>query len=631
MYSLRISGVAKGRVNTTKQFPPHAAPAPGIAGPLQAADEVVECNFIDLMRGGELGRCARAFGCNSVAPALGCREAPLVRTFAGSLCRDCRPNRTGIGAAHQLADQLLLPPHRTTLAHRAAGEYGISECRIERQLGEAVGWQTDEAFAELLQLQVDAFARRFAGLCVSHRLSYRAFDRPSGRRQSSTVSRNEDNRDHALRACVELALEHARDNGVSQAEVAVSEDSGLTTTARQGDVETLEHTRDRGIGITVYRDGRKGSASTSELSPGAIREAVDKACGFARHTEVDSSAGLADAELMCREFPDLDLDRPWDLDARTAIETAIRCEAAALEHDVGVTNTEGATLSSNRGVRAYGNTHGFFGCYAKTAHSLSCVAVTRDGDGLQRDYYYSSSRGPAGLESADDVGRESAARALRRVGARKISTTRAPVLFVPELARGFIGHAVAALHGGAQYRKASFLLGAVGERVFPRGFAIDERPHLPGAMASRAYDAEGVATSDRKLVADGVLEGYVLGSYSARRLGLQTTGNAGGPHNLIVAPNAGDFESICASMPRGLVVTELIGQGVNGVTGDYSRGAVGYWVENGSAVHPVHEVTIAGNLRELYARILAVGEDVDIRGRIRCGSVLVDDMAIAGN
>ena len=433
-----------------------------------------------------------------------------------------------------------------------------------------------------------------------------------------------------LESLVTLALDQARRHGVDQAEVAVTHDKGLAATARLGDVENLEYTHDRGIGITVYKDSRKGSASTSDISTAAIHETVAKAVSFADVTASDQYAGLADPKLMCTDVRDLDLWHPWNLDAEEAIAIAINAESAALGHDKRVSNSEGATVSTNRGMRAYGNTHGFVGSYARTSHNITCVVLGESDGVMQRDYYYTSSRDPGELEDPVAVGREAATRVISRLGARKIPTTRAPVLFVPELARGFIGHAVGAIAGGAQYRRSSFLLDAMGEQLFPTFLSIEERPHIPKGIASVPYDSEGVATYDRDIVTDGVLQGYVLASYSARRLGLETTANAGGAQNLIVPGSDTDKEALIRDMGTGLVVTELIGQGVNIVTGDYSRGAVGYWVENGAIQYPVHEVTIAGNLRDLYRRIKAVGSDQDERGGIRCGSLLVEEMTIAG-
>ena len=433
-----------------------------------------------------------------------------------------------------------------------------------------------------------------------------------------------------LEDLIRLALDEARALGVDQAEVSASQDTGLSVTARLGDVENLEYTNDRGIGVTVYRDQRKGNASTSETTPGAIREAVAKAASFASLTARDEYSGLADPDLMCENVPDLKLDFPWSIDAPAAIDLAIACEKRALDHDKRITNSEGASVNTNRGTRAYGNTHGFIGSYSRSSHSISCVVLAEQGGDMQRDYYYSSARDADDLEDVDSIGEKAASRAVARLGARKMETRRAPVLFVPELARGFIGHAMGAITGGAQYRKASFLLDAAGEQVFPDFMSIHERPHIAKGVSSAPYDAEGVATYDRDIVSGGQLQGYILSSYSARRLGLTTTANAGGTQNLVVPGNAADLDELIARMGTGLLVEELIGQGVNGVTGDYSRGAVGHWVENGEIAFPVHEITIAGNLRELYRRIVAIGNDQDIRGGIRCGSLLVEEMTIAG-
>lgn len=434
-----------------------------------------------------------------------------------------------------------------------------------------------------------------------------------------------------LESLVRQAVDEAQRLGADQAEVAASHDIGLSATARLGEVENLEYTNDRGIAVTVYRDLRKGSASTSDISSTAICEAVSKACAFAQYTAEDQHAGLADAGMMCTDVPELQLDHPWPIDAGAAIDLAIACEESALAFDKRIKNSEGATVSSSRGVRAYGNTHGFIGSFSKTSHSISCVVLGEaDGD-MQRDYHYSAARDSTELEPVEHIGAQAGRRAVERLGARKVKTTRAPVLFKPEVARGFIGHAVGAIAGGAQYRRSSFLLDAVGKQIFPKFLRIEERPHIPKAMASAPYDAEGVATYDRDIVSDGILQGYILGSYSARRLGLETTANAGGAQNLIVPGNADNFEALLKEMGTGLIVEELIGYGVNAVTGDYSRGAVGHWVENGEICYPVHEVTIAGNLRDLYLRITAIGNDQDTRGGIRCGSLLVDKMTIAGS
>jgi PmbA protein len=433
-----------------------------------------------------------------------------------------------------------------------------------------------------------------------------------------------------LLALVELALEEARVLGASQAEAAVSMDVGLSVSVRLGEVETVEYQRDRGMGVTVYFGTRKGSASTADLGLAMLRETVAKACSIARFTAEDPCAGLADPDTLATEIPDLDLAHPWDVTPERACEIALECEAAAMAVDARITNSEGAGVSTHRGVRAYGNSLGFLAAYPGTVHSLSCAVLGSSGEEMERDYWYSTARDWRALESAVSVGRASGERAVRRLGARQLGTMKVPVLFAPDVARGLVGHFVGAVRGGSQYRRASFLLDAAGQQVFPDWFSISERPHLPRALASAPFDHEGVATRDRELVSAGVLLGYVLGTYSARKLGLRTTGNAGGTHNLLVHGRGRDFAGMLALMDRGLLVTELMGQGVNGVTGDYSRGAAGFWVENGVIVHPVHEVTVAGNLRDIYRQIAEVGSDVDARGGIRTGSILVEQMTVAG-
>jgi PmbA protein len=434
-----------------------------------------------------------------------------------------------------------------------------------------------------------------------------------------------------LESIIERALQEARARGASQAEAAVSQDTGLSVGVRLGEVETLEHQRDRSMGITVYFGQRKGSASTADFSPEAVGATVAKACSIARFTAEDASSGLADAALMARTPPDLDLSHPWNVTADRAIEIAKSCEAAALGFDPRINNSEGASVGTHQGLHVYGNTHGFVGGYPTTSHTVSCVVLAGTGEDMQRDYWYTSSRDWQELQDPEAVGRESARRTIARLGPRKISTRRAAVLFVPELARGLIGHFVAAIRGSSQYRQASFLLNSAGQQVFPANFSIAERPHLPKAMASAPFDDEGVATRDRELVAAGVLTGYILSSYSARKLGLQTTGNAGGSHNLIVAPTlTGGMAAMLSRLGTGLLLTELMGQGVNTVTGDYSRGAAGFWVENGEIQFPVAEVTIAGNLRSMFLGLAAVGDDIDARGGVRVGSILVEEMTIAG-
>jgi len=436
-----------------------------------------------------------------------------------------------------------------------------------------------------------------------------------------------------LKNIVSDALAHARKMGATQAEADVSLQKGLTTTVRLGEVETVEYQRDRGMGVTVYFGKRKGSASTADLSPRAVSETVEKACDIARYTAEDDCAGLADPEELARDIPDLDLDHPWDISPEQAVECARNCEAAGREVDSRITNSEGATVASHRGVRVYGNSHGFLAGYPSTSHSVSCVLLAQAGEDMQRDYWYSSTRDARELEAAEGIGRKAGARAVARLGARKIATQKARVLYAPEVARGLIGHFLGAVRGSSQYRKSSFLLGAAGQAVFPSFLELTERPHIPRGLGSSPFDGEGVATRDRDLVRDGVLQGYVLGSYSARKLGLKTTGNAGGTHNLLVGSGRGGMgvDALMRELGTGLLVTELMGQGVNGVTGDYSRGASGYWIENGAVTYPVHEITIAGNLKDMYRNIAALGDDIDLRGGVRVGSILISEMTIAGD
>ena len=435
-----------------------------------------------------------------------------------------------------------------------------------------------------------------------------------------------------LTGLTSFALEEAQRQGASQCEVDASVSRGLSVSVRLGEVDTVEYQRDRGLAVTVYFGKRKGSASTADLGRSAVLETVAKACAIARYTAEDAYAGLVEPEALARDIPDLDLDHPWDLSPESAIELARSCEAAGLAVDARVSNSEGASVGSQRHTGVYGNSHGFLAGYSATSHSISCSLIAEEGGEMQRDYWYSVARAAADLEDAARIGRTAGERALARLGSRRLSTRKAPVAFTPDMARGLIGHFIGAIRGTSQYRKASFLLDAAGTQVFPAFLQMHERPHLPRALASSPFDQEGAATRDRELVRDGVLDGYVLGSYSARRLGLKTTGNAGGIHNLIVAARAGALspEQFLARLDRGLLVTELMGQGVNGVTGDYSRGASGFWVENGVIQYPVHEVTIAGNLKRMYLDIAAVGTDVDARGAIRSPSLLVSEMTIAG-
>src|SRR6201993_4065907 len=429
-----------------------------------------------------------------------------------------------------------------------------------------------------------------------------------------------------------LALEEARRAGASQCEADVSVSQGLSVSVRLQEVDTIEYQRDRGLGVTVYFGKRKGSASTADLAPAAVRETVAKACAIARYTAEDPYAGLVEPEALAREIPDLDLDHPWSVTPEMAIELARSCEGEGLAVDPRIGNSEGAGVSSQRHTGVYGNSLGFLAGYSATSHSLSCTLIAQVGDDMERDYWWSVARDPTELEAAAHIGRTAGERALARLGARPLAPRRAPVAFSPDMARGLLRHFIGAVSGPSQYRKSSFLLNAAGEQVFPSFIGMQERPHIRKALASSPFDQEGAATHDRELVRAGVLEGYVLGSYSARRLGLKTTGNAGGIHNLLVTAADGglDREAFLQRLGTGLLVTELMGQGVNGVTGDYSRGASGFWVENGAIAYPVHEITIAGNLKPMYRHIAALGDDVDVRGGIRTGSVLLEEMTVAG-
>jgi PmbA protein len=433
-----------------------------------------------------------------------------------------------------------------------------------------------------------------------------------------------------LASLAEDVLARCRKAGASQAEVGLSEDSGISVNVRLGEVETVEYTRDRGVSVTVFFGHRKGSASTADLAPSSIAATVEYACAIARHTEEDSAAGLADAARMARDFPELDLWHPWGLSADHAIELGIACEDAGRAADKRIVNSDGANVSSGASVSLYANSHGFVGRESNTRHTVSCSLIAEDDAGMQRDYWYTTARRAGDLDDVASVGRIAAERTARRLGARKLSTRDCPVLFVPEIARGLVGHLVAAVSGGALYRRASFLLDHAGRQILPSWFAVREEPHIPRGNGSAAFDSEGVATVASDLVRDGVLQRYVLSSYSARKLGLSSTGNAGGVHNLIVCRGERDFPGMIEELGTGLLVTEVMGQGVNTVTGDYSRGAAGFWVERGEIAYPVEEITIAGNLRDMYRCVRAVGSDVDPRSHILMGSLLVDRMTVAG-
>ncbi|WP_266160816.1 metalloprotease PmbA [Dyella silvatica] len=445
---------------------------------------------------------------------------------------------------------------------------------------------------------------------------------------ASTQDRSHQELDR-LAGLAEEVIRRARAAGASQAEVSASIDTGLNVNVRLGEVETVEHSHDRGFGLTVYFGQRKGSASTADLNPDSIQATLEQACAIARFTEEDPAAGLADADRMATVFPDLDLWHPWQIDTAQAIALGIEIEDAGRAH-AGIINSDGAGVQMGQGLSVYANSHGFVGRERATRHSLSLALIAEDDNGMQRDYWYDSVRSAADFISARALGDKAAERTLSRLQARGLSTRQCPVLFAPEVARGLIGHLVSAVSGGSLYRRASFLLDHAGKQIMPAWLDITEQPLLPRGHGSSAFDAEGVTTRASALIQCGVLQRYVMGSYSARKLGLQSTGNAGGIHNLIVTPNEGDFADMLKRLGTGLLVTEVMGQGVSTVTGDYSRGASGFWVEHGQIAYPVEEITIAANLRDMFAGIVAVGADVDPRSHILTGSILLERMTVAG-
>jgi PmbA protein len=438
-----------------------------------------------------------------------------------------------------------------------------------------------------------------------------------------------------LEALAQAALERARRGGASGADCDVSEGYGLSVTVRKGKPDTVEHNRDRSLGVSVYFGERpkvrRGHASTSDFSKASLEQTVDAALAIARHTAEDDCAGLPEPELLAREMPDLDLFHPWDISTEEAVELAKRCEAAAFAVSKKIRNSEGATVSAQQTQFVSANSLGFSGGYPGSRHYLSCAVIAEEKGLMQRDDWYSAARAPEELADARALGRYAGQRTAARLGARKIATGKAPVLFEAPAAIGLIGHFVSAVNGGNLYRKTSFLLDSLGKEVFAPLVRIEERPFLPRGMASGAFDEEGVATRERAIVRDGVVEGYFLGTYAARKLGMQSTGSAGGHHNLIVESRGPDFAGMLKMMGRGLLVTELMGQGVNQVTGDYSRGVAGYWVEGGEIAFPVEEITIAGNLKDMFRGIAAIGSDVLVRSGRSCGSILVENMTIAGD
>lgn len=433
----------------------------------------------------------------------------------------------------------------------------------------------------------------------------------------------------SLEQAAEIAIQQATSQGASATEVGVSHSNGLSVTVRQGDVETLEHNNDTGLAVTVYFGQSKASASTSDLRPEAIADAVKAACGIAKHTQSDECAGLAGAELMATRFSDLSLYHPWDIDAEQAINIATECEQAGFDVDSQISNSEGATLSSHQGGRVYANSHGFVGSTTSTRHSLSSTFIANDDRGMQRDYWYDIARDATDLESAKNIGQRAAQNTLRRLNARTMTTGTYPVIFAAEIAPSLFGSFIGAIRGGALYRKSSFLLDHLNKQIFPEFIHIHEQPHLLKGIGSAMFDGEGVATHVRDIVCDGVLQGYVLDSYSARKLDMTTTANSGGVHNLTIDSGDLDFSALLKQMGTGILVTETMGMGVNIVTGDYSQGAAGFWIENGEIQYPIDEFTIASNLADMFMGIQAVASDVELRGNTRTGSVWINQMTVA--
>jgi PmbA protein len=416
-----------------------------------------------------------------------------------------------------------------------------------------------------------------------------------------------------------------------QAEVGIAASKGFSVSAHDGDVETVEYNQDKIIEIKVYFGTRTGSASISDIRIEAIRSAVEAACHIAKFTDEDPAAGIAGKEELAFHYPALDLKFPWSISVAEAIELACQCEREALAHDKRIMSAEEASVATSESVHLYANSNGFIGYYPYTRHEISCVLIAKEDEEMQRDYSYTVGIDPQRLKSVSWVAKEAAEHTVRRLGARRLRTTKSPVIFIAEEARGLLGHFASAIAGGSIYRKSSFLLDHLDKQIFPSFVHIHEQPHLPLALGSIPFDEDGVATRNNIFIENGRLRNYALGVYSARKLGLQTTGNAGGVHNLTIKPGEKDLSALIKAMGRGLLITELMGQGVNLLTGDYSRGAAGYWVENGEIQYPVHEITVAGKLQEMYARLAEVGNDVDTRGGIRTGSILIEEIMIGGN
>jgi PmbA protein len=432
-----------------------------------------------------------------------------------------------------------------------------------------------------------------------------------------------------LENIIQQVLDYARAEGANSAEADIGTGEGLSVTVRMGELEAIEHQRDKGLGVTVYIDQRKGSASTSDFSSEAIKDSVHAACTIARNASPDKYAGLIAEEYLASDIPDLDLYHPWEITPEKATELAIACEKEALDSDERINNADGTLINSYSGKHVYGNSHGFIGGWDWSSHLIDCTVIAAD-NGMQRDGWYSKSRDANDLEDIKKIGAKAAQRTVARLGARKLTTREAPILFEASVASSLFSAFIGAISGGALYRKASFMLDKINQPVFAEHIHIYEDPFVTKAMGSAAFDSDGMATSARDIVKDGILQSYLLSAYSARKLNLEPTGNAGGVHNLFIKPGDQNLEELIKTMHHGLFITDMIGFGVNQMTGDYSRGASGFWIEHGEIQYPVEEITVAGNLLDMYTHIIEVGNDVDSRRNIRTGSVLIENMTVAG-
>ena len=576
-----------------------------------------------------------------IAPSFELMKKGVVGIVAGLPLAQLFGNRFGIETPHQPSDVLHLATQPAIGVNASGFVDSLTQVVWQIKSVQLFARQFNQRLAEFLQVVHPALELTFAGrladgvkfIHVAQNGGKCCYDSAFTIAQLIGVFVSEQfSHDRAqLMSLVEEMLAYAGQRGATACAAEASSGIGQSVTVRQGEVETIEYNRDKGISVTVYQGRRRGHASTSDFGRDALHAAVDKALTIASYTAEDECAGLPDQDMLAQDVPDLDLFHPWEQGVNEAIAMAGECESAAMAVDPRITNSEGASVSTQQSLFVFGNSLGFIGGYPSTRHGISCAVIAESEQGMQRDYWYSSARFAGDLDPAGDVGRRAGQRTIRRLDARRLSTCEAPVLFEAPVASGLISHFVTAISGGHLYRKSSYLLDSLGTAVFPEWVNIVERPHLPRALASSPFDNEGVRTMDRDVVQQGRVAAYFLSSYSARKLGMQTTGNAGGSHNLIVNSSGEDFEGLLRRMGTGLLVTELLGHGINMVTGDYSRGAAGYWVENGVLQYPVEEITIAGNLLQMFRDIVAIGTDIETRSSRRTGSILISRMTIAGD